>query len=367
MQKGLEGLRTRAYSGSEIYEKSLEVAFGPAFRTLAGPYLILLALLLVPEQIMAARAWQNFIENPELVTLDLPKFPYVDCAPGLKSVLWLMPLTYLVNVILMHYVWLRARTVVTGEPEPFLVTARRTLDPIRLASLILSGLVAGLAILLGAVVFLLPGVALSVQFALLPAAVVAGEKRFHFPFAQTLATVRGRFWRTAGVLAMNAAAFGVLSLLVTIPAFLAAPKLHRAMTPQDASRLIQELAEWGASPLAIGVGLASDIIQVLSLVVIAVATTIMFVNYNAVPCEAEPSESQRAHRAREDLRDIFDQEQLAERQDLADVAGRLDYSSYTDSSLVDSYRHIKREEHPDTLRALLAEIRRRAARGDGAS
>jgi hypothetical protein len=116
-------------------------------------------------------------------------------------------------VSLLVYPW-AVGAVVAALEEPgagILGGHRRALA--RLPSLILANLVGGIAVLLAAILLILPGLLLSARWSATPAMIVVERKAAFDAFGASNALVKGKTWTVLGALLVTA----LLALVVALP------------------------------------------------------------------------------------------------------------------------------------------------------
>ena len=121
---------------------------------------------------------------------------------------------FLVTPYLLH----RMRSIILGEYESVGTTIRKVFDFKRLFKMILSLVLGSIAYMLGAMMCLLPGLALIPTLYMIFPCATFGPEDDSFPLRTAFNTMRGNYSRTIGVLLALIAGGFAITMVVSIPA-----------------------------------------------------------------------------------------------------------------------------------------------------
>jgi hypothetical protein len=209
--------------------------------------------------------------------------------PGGFGRFWILGLLHgVIAAVLMiltaQYVLHRMKQAIFAEEVSPGDTFALTLNPLRTLDFLISGLFAAACIAIGAIFCLLPGLAMLVVFALLPACITFGREAFNLPIVECFQLQRdNRFWITAGVVLILA----VLGIVITLGLGLlfAADELSSFLEagPEEigSGDLPDLTVDYSRDPVRLGTSLLMNLLHSLLLLVEGFASVIMYFNYRA--------------------------------------------------------------------------------------
>jgi len=186
-------------------------------------------------------------------------------------------------VIVAIYVLDRMRLDILGETAPPGDSLRLAADPLRVLSLLLSGFLALIAIWIGSLMLLIPGLCLAVVFSLLPACTAFSEKRFSFTFAEPFELVSGNIGKTFGVMLTLIFAAFVISMLLVMPTILDMVGKSALSAAADADAALLADYQDLFSPRMLLLQIPFGCLGILFNLVIGFATAVMYLNYKYAP------------------------------------------------------------------------------------
>ena len=190
----------RRPSAAEILSLSFREIFGRGFRDYFIPLLVFFffaggALLTLRGEMLAlaatASSWTEGGLERSLATESMRNLTLRGMTTGL--------LVALVGSIAALYILRRMRRNLSGGDSSIGEDLLAAVDAPRVASLLVSGLLASLAIAAGYFLLFIPGVLLASVFWLLPACVAFRERGFGLPLAEPFRLASGAFGRQFGV------------------------------------------------------------------------------------------------------------------------------------------------------------------------
>ncbi len=175
-----QDIKERGYAFNEILSKAL---WGILNGGLGKSFFLLFVL-----QIVAAAVVTFAIQFNQSRLMEFGPVVLFSVQAVLVTLLFL-----LIYIILVHFLLRRMGHVILGQEVSLAESVGQSLNPQRLASLIVSGFLMIILTTIGGIFCLLPGIYLMVTFILVPACITFGDKPFSVPLSESSSLLKGNF------------------------------------------------------------------------------------------------------------------------------------------------------------------------------